>query len=80
VPLAAGEVVGGDHDPKLEYLLLPAAAVRDGAPLPAHMAFSQRMRVDIPAGAVIRREMVDVPADSALWALRADLDEAFGLR
>ena len=80
VPLAAGEVVGGDHDPKLEYLLLPAAAVRDGAPLPAHMAFSQRLRVDVPAGAVIRREMVDVPADSALWALRADLDEAFGLR
>jgi predicted homoserine dehydrogenase-like protein len=79
VSLPAGSIVGGDHDPGLEYLLLPARAVRDGAPLPLHMATGHRLRADVPAGTIIRREMVEAPADSALWALRQEMDSAFAL-
>jgi predicted homoserine dehydrogenase-like protein len=77
--LAAGDVIPNDHDPRLDYLLLPAQAVRDGAPLPLHMATGHPLRMDVPAGTIIRREMVQAPAESALWSLRAELDETFGL-
>ncbi len=80
VDLAAGEVLTTDHDTRMDYLLWPAAAVRDGAPLPFQMARGHRLRAAIPAGSILRREMVEVPADSALWTLRGEMDRAFGLR
>jgi len=79
IDLRAGDVLTGDHDPRLEYLLLPARAVTQGSPLPLHMASRRPLVRDVAAGTIIRTEMVAAPEDSILWALRAEQDRAFGL-
>jgi predicted homoserine dehydrogenase-like protein len=79
VSLRAGDVLTGDHDPRLEFLLRPAQAVVGGAPLPLHLASGNPLVRDVPAGAIIRTEMVGTPKESALWSLRAEQDREFGL-
>jgi len=79
VDLPAGEILGGDHDERLEYLLLPAAAARQGAPLPFQMAARRRLLTAVPAGELIRRGMVEEPEDATLWRLRAEMEATFGL-
>ena len=75
--LQAGEPVGNDHHPKLKALMRPAVPVTPGAPLPLHMANGNPVRVAVPAGTILTAEMVEPPADSALWALRAEQDRTF---
>lgn len=75
--LPAGERIGNDHDPKLTALMRPAQPVTAGAPLPLHMANGNPLRVAIPAGTILTAEMVEPPAASALWALRAEQDRHF---
>jgi predicted homoserine dehydrogenase-like protein len=75
--LKAGERVGHDHDPKLKALMHPARPVTDRVPVPLHMANGNPLRVDVPAGTILTAGMVQPPADSALWALRAEQDRQF---
>lgn len=76
--LSAGETLGNDHSPDLEALLGPAQPLADDAPLPLHLGNGNRLAVDVPAGTVITGGMVQPPADSALWRLRAEQEQAFG--
>lgn len=76
--LSAGEILGNDHSPDLQALIRPVAAVREGAPLPLHLGNGHRLRVDVPAGALITAEMIDPPAHSALWSLRREQDQLLG--
>ena len=75
--LEAGTVLGGDHSPETEAFVGPAASLADGRPLPAHLANGNRLLRPVNQGTVITREMVAAPADSVLWALRAQQDAAF---
>ncbi|MBL4918506.1 flagellar biosynthesis protein FlgA [Szabonella alba] len=59
----------------IDGLLVPARAVRPGAPIPFHMMCQHRLACDVPAGTVITMEMIETPAASQLWALRAEMDE-----
>jgi len=74
--IEAGEVLDmcGEHR-DAEALMIPAAQLADGAPLPGHMADGHAAAVDIPEGAIITRNMVAAPSDSALWSLRERQDE-----
>ena len=77
VDLRAGDTLPGDHSPKLQSLMLPAAAVAAAAPLPFHLGRGNRLACDVPAGTVITATMVERPADSTLWALRKEQDAHF---
>lgn len=76
--LKAGDTLTGDHDTRLDYLLMPAQAVVEGAPLPLHLGTGHRLVEDVPAGTLLRVEMVEMPRDSALWRLREEQDREFG--
>lgn len=54
-----------------------AEPVEAGRPLPIFMAHGARLKVDVPAGTTIMADMVTHPADSRLWALRAEQDKLF---
>ena len=75
--LAAGEVLPGDHSPRLKFLMTPAAPLRSGGPLPFHLASGHPLTCDAPAGTPITAAMVAPPADSTLWALRREQDAHF---
>ena len=75
--LAMGEVLPGDHSPRLNFLMTPAAPLREGAVLPFHLASGHPLTCDVPAGTPITAAMVAPPADSALWALRREQDAHF---
>ncbi len=74
--LRAGETLS-EADTRLATLVRPSNAVTNGAPLPRHMADGHTLRTDVPAGSLIRAEMVVAPRDSALWSLRARQDREF---
>jgi predicted homoserine dehydrogenase-like protein len=57
--------------------IVDAAPLADDAPLPYYLAAGCRLRRDVPAGAAITPAMVEAPADSALWRLRAEQDAHF---
>jgi predicted homoserine dehydrogenase-like protein len=75
--LKAGYVFGDDHDHNLKTKLLPAGRMAPDAPAPAHLLHHQKLLVDVPAGTLITYGMVEKPADSVLWTLRAEQDELF---
>lgn len=77
VDMPAGERVGSDHSPKLQAIMRPAQPVRAGNPVPLHMANGNTLSVDVSAGTLLTADMLNVPADSALWALRAEQDRVF---
>jgi predicted homoserine dehydrogenase-like protein len=74
--LRAGETLR-EADTRLETLVRPSNAVTNGAPLPRHMADGNALRADIPAGSLIKAEMVVAPRHSVLWSLRAQQDREF---
>jgi len=79
-PLAAGSTlaIGARHAiDGIAPEIVPAAALADDGPLPYYLAAGCRLRADVPAGAPITRAMVEPPADSALWRLRAEQDAQF---
>lgn len=57
--------------------IVAAAPLGDDAPLPYYLAAGCRLRADVPAGAALTRAMVEPPADSTLWQLRAEQDAYF---
>jgi len=57
--------------------IVDAAPLADDTPLPYYLAAGCRLRRDVPAGAAITRAMIEPPADSALWRLRAEQDARF---
>lgn len=77
VDLKAGYVFHDDHDPCLKTSVLPAAAMAPGNPAPAHMLQFYKLRYDVPAGTMITYDMVEKPADAALWKLREMQDNLF---
>ena len=77
VNLKAGDVLGNDHSPALQTLIRPARPVQTGTPLPLHMGNGNPLVVAVPAGSIITNDMVAQPADSVLWALRAQQDKHF---
>ncbi len=60
----------------MQALLQPARAATDGAPIPYYMAANQVLAIDIPAGVMLERQHLSVPAQSTLWMLRAEQDES----
>lgn len=79
-PLAAGTLleIGERHAIHgVEALFAKAGPVGERAPLPYYMASGCRLRAAVPSGAVIARDMVDPPAGSTLWRLRAEQDAHF---
>jgi predicted homoserine dehydrogenase-like protein len=75
--LDAGTIVGDDHSPDFDAFLAPAAPVSALKPLPAHLANGNRLAMSVARGAVLTCHMVIAPADSTLWALRAQQDQQF---
>ncbi|MEQ8506004.1 MAG: homoserine dehydrogenase [Rhodospirillales bacterium] len=77
----AGEVLdmSGHHHSidGIEPLVRPARAVVPGAPLPFYLAANNRLVSDVRPGELLTVEMIEEPADSALWRLRRDQDAAF---
>jgi predicted homoserine dehydrogenase-like protein len=57
--------------------LVDAAPLADDRPLPYYLAAGCRLRVDVAAGAPITRAVIEAPADSVLWRLRAEQDAHF---
>lgn len=54
--------------------LVPARALRPGAPIPFHMMCHHRLNREVPAGTVVTVDMIDAPQHSRLWSLRAEMD------
>lgn len=75
--LAKGEMLPGDHSPRLKFLMTPAAPLSDDAALPFHLASGNPLTCDAPAGTPITAAMMAPPADSTLWALRREQDARF---
>ncbi len=79
--LRAGEVLGADgglgYSPDLRASMVAAFPVAAGAPVPYFVLEGNRLAVDVPRGTVITLDMIERPADSALWALRAQQDARF---
>jgi predicted homoserine dehydrogenase-like protein len=72
--LSIGErhVIGG-----LDALIAPAQAARGSAPVPYYLAAGCQLTADVPAGALLTRNMVRPPAASVLWRLREEQDREF---
>ncbi len=83
-PLRAGTVLaaaGHHHEiPGVEGLLLPARRAEGANPIPFYMMDGNALLRDVPEKTIISADMVAPPKDSWLWALRRELEEAFGLR
>jgi predicted homoserine dehydrogenase-like protein len=79
-PLAAGTTLAlGERHAVFGVApeLAEAAPARDAHPVPYYLAAGCRLRADAPAGALVTRAMLEVPADSALWRLRDEQDAKF---
>jgi predicted homoserine dehydrogenase-like protein len=61
----------------VEPELADAAPARGANPMPYYLAAGCRLRADVPAGALVTRDMLDAPRDSVLWALRDEQDAKF---
>jgi predicted homoserine dehydrogenase-like protein len=75
--LPAGTLLTGDHSPDVAAFTGAAAPVAEGRALPSHLGTGNRLARAVTRGTVITREMVEAPANSALWALRARQDAHF---
>jgi predicted homoserine dehydrogenase-like protein len=79
-PLAAGTVLAhGERHAVLGVApeLVDAAPARGANPVPYYLAAGCRLRADVPAGALVTRDMLEAPADSVLWRLRDEQDAKF---
>jgi len=77
--LEAGTVLDAVHStgPDLEALLVDAAPVSAGGPLPLHMAEGHALSKAVAAGEFITPEAILRPGASRLWSLRAEQDGHF---
>ena len=76
-----GEMIGPALDSgwnrDFQCSLVPSGPLADDRPIPFFMLEGNRLAMDVPAGTTIVRQMVEEPENSALWALRAEQDDAF---
>jgi predicted homoserine dehydrogenase-like protein len=83
-PLPAGTLlaVAGHHHQiaGVDGLLVEAVRVEGANPVPFYMMGDNRLTRDVPAGTLITADMLQKPADSLLWKLRREMEEAFALR
>jgi predicted homoserine dehydrogenase-like protein len=81
--LAKGTVlsaVGHHHQIQgVEGLMVQARRAQGGNPMPFYLMADHPLAQDVPAGTVITADMVEPPADSLLWRLRREMEEAFNL-
>jgi predicted homoserine dehydrogenase-like protein len=77
VDLKAGDTVGTDHSKTLRALMCPARSVEGNAPVPLHMAARNSLLADVGAGELLTVDKIQAPANSTLWALRAEQDQHF---
>ncbi len=61
----------------LDPMLVKAASATAGNPAPYYMAAGHVLTADVPAGKTVTIDMIEPPADSALWRLRAAQDTLF---
>lgn len=74
--LRAGERLGTDHSPDVECVIAPAQSIQDpDAWLPVHLGSGHTLSADVPAGAPVSVGAIPRPADSVLWALRAEQEQ-----
>ena len=91
---AAGEWVGGSrategprnlgYHPGLRAMMVPGFSLArghgDDTSVPFFMLEGCRLAKDVPCGSMITKDMVESPADSALWELREQQDAHFSDR
>lgn len=77
IALKAGDRLGDDHLKEYEMLMLPAQPLAAGAQLPFYLGMRQRLKADVPAGAILTVDMIDEPPHSVLWELRRQQDRHF---
>jgi predicted homoserine dehydrogenase-like protein len=78
--LAAGTLLeaGERHSiPGVEPELADAAPASGANAVPFYMVQGCRLRKDVAAGALLTRDVLEPPVDSALWKLRAEQDARF---
>ncbi|MEW6332757.1 MAG: flagellar biosynthesis protein FlgA [Thermodesulfobacteriota bacterium] len=82
LPAGAVLTVAGHHHQiaGVEGLLVEALRAEGGNPVPFYMMGDHRLACDVPAGTVITADMLQRPANSLLWSLRREMEEAFALR
>jgi predicted homoserine dehydrogenase-like protein len=82
LPAGTTLTVAGHHHQiaGVEGLLVEALRVEGQNPVPFYMMGNNRLSRDVPAGTVITADMVQRPADSLLWTLRREMEEAFAVR
>lgn len=70
-----GEIIGDDYSFDYYSKIVPATKMRGEQPIPAHMAFGNRLKTDVPEGSVLTYDMIERPENSALWRLREDSEK-----
>lgn len=75
--IKVGETFGNDHDLTLKAMIVPTTKRADNSPVPGHMLYGNKAKVDIPKGTIITYNMVDQPRDSVLWDLRLQQEQSF---
>jgi predicted homoserine dehydrogenase-like protein len=73
--LSGPGLMGWDRD--FRASLVPAIKVMESSPAPFFMLEGRRLKVDVPKGSVFTMDDVEIPADSALVALRREQDARF---
>lgn len=79
VDIKAGDQLGNDHDLRLKASIVPASAKAPGNPIPAHLITGNIAARDIRAGETLTYDCVQDRGETALWKLRAEQDQVFGL-
>jgi len=80
--LDAGSIVESGHghlDNLFEHLVVNRSPIDRDNPVPYYMAVGNQVKVDVPAGSTLTYEMINEPANSRLWDLRRQQDEAFNI-
>lgn len=80
VDIECGEILGNDHDLRMEAMILKARAKGMDIPVPAHMLNGCKTVCKIMAGQTITYSMIEAPKDFVLWELRAKMETEFGLK
>jgi len=79
LPAGTRLAMGARHTlPGLDAQIGPVQPLGPDAPLPYYLLPGCRLTADVPARALVVGAMVEPPAGSALWRLRAEQDRLFG--
>jgi predicted homoserine dehydrogenase-like protein len=72
-----GEKLGNDHDTRMKAFMVPSTKKAAGSAVPAHLITGNAAKVDIRKGETITYSMIEEPAASVLWDLRAKQEKMF---